>query len=130
MKMKKTIWILLLSFFFVGCSKDDDNDVNTSAYAGVWLGTYSGDDDNGIWQVTISNTGEVNGTASSYVFEEQYSLSGTVTEAGVMNLTVGNASSGSTFVGQLDAENGTGSGTWVNNVVDPPINGTWIGVKQ
>lgn len=126
--MKK--WTLLLTliigFSIFSCSSDDDNENQTSEFQGNWNGTYTGDQDNGTWIMTIDNTGSITGTSTSNVFNQTFDVNGNVEDNGNLSVTVGNASSGATFEGTMDES--TASGTWNNTSVN--MNGIWEGAKQ
>lgn len=126
--MKK--WTLLLTliigFSIFSCSSDDDNENQTSEFQGNWNGTYTGNQDNGTWIMTIDNTGAITGTSTSNVFNQTFDVNGNVEDNGNLSVTVGNASSGATFEGTMDES--TASGTWNNTSVN--MNGIWEGAKQ
>jgi hypothetical protein len=118
--MKKILLIvLLIPLLFTTCKKEEDN-----TFSGSWTGTYSGDD-YGIWAATISSTGNINGSATNSLGDNQ-TLSGSVTTNGSFSATVGTGTLGSNFVGQFSGN--SGSGTWSNSSVG--FTGTWEGDKQ
>lgn len=127
----KNLILLFTAFLFLNCSSDDNNNqpllvtVNT-AIVGAWSGTFSGGDA-GSWNATISDLGAVSGTAYSTTFQANYTITGTVDTAGQLNATVGNSSTGATFVG-LFQTNGACNGTWVNTVEG--LQGSWEGTKD
>lgn len=124
--MKKIILLLAIVLSVYGCSSDSDSE--PISYAGNWTGTYTGTGDNGTFDIIVSSTGVILGTATSVPFAESYDLSGTVSSTGGVVATFGTSSIGGTFTGQLN--NTTASGTWLNNIPDPDISGTWTGEKQ
>jgi len=125
--MKKLICIFLLGTFLISCSNDDDqgNVDPFEQYQGNWAGSYTGGD-NGTWSATIDSDGNVSGSATSNVFSQTYNLEGTVSSEGVFTATVGSATSGATFTGNIDGDNVTG--TWINSSAG--LSGNWSGVKQ
>ena len=121
--MKKLLYTLLaVSLIFSACKKEEDN--ASSQFSGSWTGTYSGDD-SGVWAATISSTGNINGSATNSLGDNQ-TLSGSVTTNGSFSATVGTGTLGSNFVGQFSGN--SGSGTWSNSSVG--FTGTWEGDKQ
>lgn len=96
---------------------------DVSAFAGQWDGTYTGDD-SGIFSVTISNNGQINGNGYSTNWGESFSLSGTVNSNGSFN--AGNSSTGATFTGTIIGNNLTGN--WNNPMAGE--SGTFVGQKQ
>lgn len=119
--------LVFVSFSIISCSNDDDKAPITSAYQGNWSGTYSGTDDNGIWEAKVAKDGSLSGTISSTEFSDiTLSLSGTVDSKGVLNATYGNMFFTGTFTGTL--ANKVGSGLWTNDTQG--IDGTWQGLKQ
>ena len=100
----------------------------------TWKGTYSGAEDSGTCQLTISSVGgstlpagtiTTTGTCTSSVNSSYpvFNLTGYVASSGAW--TAGISSSGASYVGSL-AKNGTASGTWKNN----GYSGTWTMTKQ
>ncbi|MFD2907637.1 hypothetical protein ACFSX9_02710 [Flavobacterium ardleyense] len=124
----KAVILVLFTFFLISCSKNDDNDaVPNSQYQGTWSGSFSGAEDNGTWTADVNASGIATGSATSVTFSNTYQLTGTVSAQGVFLATVGTASTGATFNGQMNP-NGNGAGTWINTFEQ--MNGTWIGTKQ
>jgi len=128
--MKKTILLtftFLTLIFLNSCSNNDDNNSTPAfTYQGNWSGTYTGTQDNGIWNANVNSSGVVTGTATSSVFTESYQLNGTVSNIGVFNATFGTSSVGGQFNGQMNETNA--SGTWTNTSAN--MNGNWTGTKQ
>ncbi len=127
--MKKSILILalLIGYIITACSSDDDTINNSvSEFQGNWSGSYTGDQDNGTWSITVSANGTISGTTTSNVFNDTFTLDGSVSDNGNLDATAGTASSGATFVGGMSANNA--SGTWNNTSLN--INGNWSGIKQ
>ncbi len=126
MKHITMVLLVFMSMLSINCSSDDDNSSDTLAYEGEWSGTYTGAQDNGSWTMQINTDGTVSGTATSEVFNGTYTVSGFVQENGDLTATVGNASSGALFTGQLDGSNA--SGTWNNTTAN--MSGEWSGTQQ
>ena len=121
MVMKKLLYTLLaVSIIFSACKKEEEDNI----FTGNWTGTYSGDD-SGVWAATISSTGDINGSSTNSIGDNQ-NLSGSVTSNGSFSATAGSGTLGSNFVGQLSGN--SGSGTWTNSSVG--FTGTWEGDKQ
>ena len=129
--MKKLLLILLcLPLLFTTCKKEDE-DSDNSPFVGLWSGTYAGDttlsndsanDASGIWNATISSNGEINGTSSSVDVPDGILLTGTVTNGGDFNATIGEDSLAINLIGELNGN--YGSGTW-NSLYG--FTGTWEG---
>ncbi|MEM5564762.1 hypothetical protein WNY78_06585 [Psychroserpens sp. AS72] len=94
-------------------------------FQGNWVGTYSGND-NGTWNIDVSQYGIVSGTATSTIFNQSFNISGNISLNGILTATLGNVSSGSTFIGEMVENNA--SGTWNNNELN--MNGNWSGSKN
>jgi hypothetical protein len=86
--------------------KNGDN----SEFAGQYTGTFSGDD-YGTFSVTVDSQGNISGTAWSNRYEEQYSISGTISSSGQIYMVAGNVDTGATFQGSADSS-GNMQGTW------------------
>ena len=127
--LKFSLILLTISTFLFACSDDDDNNDNNvnvfEQFQGNWEGTYSGGD-NGTWTATIDDAGVVSGSASSITLSQNYDLNGTVSESGIFTATVGTATSGATFTGQITDY--TVSGTWINEGAS--LGGSWEGTAQ
>lgn len=131
LSMKKLLLLSLAVFTFMiqSCSSsDDERSVATSQFAGNWSGTFTGTEDNGTWDINISTSGVIVGTAISDVYLNDFDINGSVTSSGVLSSTFGTVSSGSVFNGQMDGVSNTASGTWIN--IDEGINGAWTGNKN
>lgn len=129
--MKKTIKFftaILILFFVLSCSSDDDNDNQTlsAEIVGDWSGTFSGGDV-GTWNINVSESEVVTGSGFSTTFQENYTFEGNVSLNGQLNATVGTSSTGAIFIGVLNT-NGNGSGTWNNS--DADLSGSWEGNKD
>jgi len=116
--MKKLLLILLcLPLMFSSCKKEEEN--LDSPSVGYWSGTYFyAGDVAGLWSVTISTNGDLNGTALNLAGMET-NLNGTVTTNG--DFTATSVEIGINFIGQLSVD--TGSGIW--NVDTNSETGTW-----
>ncbi len=126
--MKKILFLLTIFTLLLAtssCSKDDDTP--NSKFQGIWSGTYSGSEDNGTWQATISADGSLTGTVTSTDFSNVIlQLNGTVNPQGILNSTYGNTFFTGQFTGILQGN--TASGQWNNETQQ--ISGTWSGTKQ
>jgi hypothetical protein len=126
--MKNLFYVLTLfalSIATTSCSNDDKT--NDSKFKGAWSGTYSGEEDNGTWQATISADGLVSGTFTSINFSNLViDLTGTVNPQGALNAIYGNMFLTGQFTGTL--KENSGSGAWTNE--SDQLNGTWIGTKE
>jgi hypothetical protein len=119
--------ILIITLFISSCSSSSDEDTSiSSSFEGNWSGVYTGADDNGIWNMTVDGNGSISGTSTSKVFASTFEVSGNVQANGNLSVTVGTASSGATFVGEM--RQSTASGTWNNSSLN--YNGNWTGNKQ
>lgn len=127
--LKFSVILLTVGIFLFSCSNDDDNSNNVNnvfeQFQGNWEGTYTGGD-SGDWTATIDDEGVVSGSATSTTFSQTYELNGTVSESGVFTATVGTATSGATFTGQISDDNV--SGTWINEGAS--MSGNWQGTAQ
>ncbi|WP_288374994.1 hypothetical protein, partial [uncultured Chryseobacterium sp.] len=88
--MKKLFLLLFTAFLFIGCSSDDDTIYD---YVGTWSGSYEGSD-KGVWNLVVDESGKVVGTMHSDVNNENYNISGNLSETGDLNATVGLPSKG------------------------------------
>ncbi|KFF02199.1 hypothetical protein [Chryseobacterium luteum] len=122
--MKKLFLLLLTAFLFIGCSSDDDTIYD---YIGTWSGKYTGSDD-GTWNLVVASDGKVTGTMHSTVNDENYNISGNLTDTGDLTAVIGLPSDGE-FKGTLSKEK-KGNGNWSNAVPTPARYGTWTGDKQ
>jgi len=122
--MRKILYILLLTSIIFSACKEEENNPD-SPFIGYWSGNYSGDDDSGIWNGTISANGDINGTASSSSSDlpDFINLNGTVTNSGSFTAAIGVGSSGINFIGQLSGN--SGNGTWSSTTNG--WSGTWQG---
>src|SRR5690554_6175103 len=108
MKLKKQplaiflfIALTVFSTSFISCSKDDDSGGDEeSSFAGLWSGTYTGDDA-GTFQANINSQGSITGNIVSSVTGESYTLSGSVSSDGDFSASIGSASSGAEFEGSI-----------------------------
>ena len=125
--MKKLFFLSLLAMTLVtiSCSKDDEAKAINPSLVGNWSGTYDGDDQ-GVWTVTVSSTGNVNGTASSAFTADSENITGQVSDSGTLSATIGNVEDRE-FIGQL-GENNEAMGTWIDAGRD--YDGTWVGSKN
>ncbi|NML57213.1 hypothetical protein [Chryseobacterium cheonjiense] len=122
--MKKIFLLVFTAFLFIGCGKDEDTIYD---FIGTWAGTYSGTE-KGSWNIVVASDGKVTGTLDSEQTTENYYITGTLTESGELNATIGSPADGE-FKGTLTREDKKASGTWVNAVPSPTRSGTWKGEK-
>lgn len=120
--MKKLFLLVFTAFLFIGC-KDEDTIYD---FIGTWAGTYSGTE-KGSWNIVVASDGKVTGTLDSEQTTENYYISGTLTESGELNATIGSPQDGE-FKGTLTQDK-KASGTWVNKLPTPDRSGTWKGEK-
>ncbi|WP_426478519.1 hypothetical protein ACP3T3_03375 [Chryseobacterium sp. CBSDS_008] len=123
--MKKLFLLLLTAFVFIGCSSDDDTIYD---YVGTWSGSYEGND-KGVWNFVVDESGKVVGTMHSDVNNENYNISGNLSETGDLNATLGLPSKGE-FRGTLSSTDKKGNGNWSNSLPTPAKSGTWKGEKK
>lgn len=119
--MKRIVLLLLLAVSFTACKKDDEN-VNVT---GNWLGSYTGDKDNGVLEVSIDASGKLTGTAFSSKYLDTDNLTGTVSGTGSFT---GTTTGGAKFTGKFDSK--SASGTWENTISGVKITGKWTGIKD
>ncbi|MFZ4928499.1 hypothetical protein [Chryseobacterium sp. Mn2064] len=122
--MKKFFLLFLMAFLFIGCSSNDDTIYD---YVGTWSGTYDGSD-KGVWNIVVDTNGKVVGTMHSDVNQENYNISGNLSETGDLNASVGLPSEGD-FKGKLGTDK-KGSGNWSNSIPTPARSGSWKGEKK
>ncbi|OAQ42114.1 hypothetical protein A5893_03085 [Pedobacter psychrophilus] len=126
--MKKILSITLLACLVLtlfSCSKKDDT-TSTSVYQGNWIGTYSGNNDRGVFSIVVSSTGSISGNTTSTPYSQSFDVKGSVSNSGQFTATAGSSSSGSTFTGQMSST--TATGTWSNTSLG--FSGTWTGSKK
>ena len=125
--MKKLFFLSLfaMTLLTLSCSKDDEDKAINPNLVGNWSGTYDGDDQ-GVWTVTVSSTGNVTGTASSAFTSDSADIRGQVSDSGTLSATIGNVNDRE-FIGQL-GDNNEAMGTWVDAGRD--YDGAWEGSKN
>lgn len=122
--MKKLFLLLFAAFLFIGCSSDDDTIYD---FIGTWSGTYDGND-KGELNFVVSTDGKLTGTMHSTLKDDNYTISGTVTNAGEITGVIGLPSHGD-FHGTLTRDK-KANGGWTNSVPTPVRTGTWVGQKN
>ncbi len=122
--LKKVLLLLMLSLTVIACS-DDDSAAEAVIFAGSWSGTFTGGD-SGTWEITVTNSGMVNGEAFSNNAQVFLTVTGNVDTSGEFRATAGSAENGATFTGTFTENSGTG--TWENTAED--ISGTWQGARN
>ena len=125
--MKKLVYlpVLIVLSVLISCSGEESGEEIDASLVGTWSGTYSGDD-RGVWNVTVSSTGRVSGTAVSGFTSDSQEINGRVNSSGSLSATLGNTEDRE-FVGQLSGSN-EASGTWVDTGRD--FSGSWVGQKN
>ena|SRR5690606_35946243 len=123
MKKQILLFAIILGLITFSCSKSDDD--QESIYQGLWSGTFAGDS-NGTWSALIDSDGIITGTAQFNGNGSSLQLNGSVSPSGAFQATVGTASNGAQFSGQLTET--SGSGTWINTALS--MDGTWSGTRQ
>lgn len=99
----------------------------SGTYSGTWLQTVGPDSDNGVWTFTIDSAGDVTGCGQSNVNSaEFFTLSGSLTSSGSIDITSGTTNTGATFSGSIDV-NGNLTGNWENSSGGISISGTFAG---
>ena len=123
--MKKLLYTLLaVSIIFSACEKEDDNNLSNS-FSGNWSGIYWGDE-SGTWVGTVTSDGNfVNGVIISDS-NDIYSATGSVTNSGSFEVTIGTVTSGAVFTG--NANGNIVQGEWVNS--SEFMSGEWSGTIQ
>lgn len=96
---------------------------NQAVLGGHYSGTFGGGD-NGTWQVVVSPSGIVSGSAHSNVYNQNFSVSGSVASNG--SATFGLTGSAA-FTGTVN-RSGDVTGTWINTVAS--LSGNFSGSKQ
>ncbi|MDR6515555.1 hypothetical protein [Chryseobacterium camelliae] len=122
--MKKLFLLFLTAFTLFSCSSDDDTIYD---FIGTWSGSYAGND-KGTWNIVVATDGKVTGTMHSDQNNENYNISGYLTESGELSASVGLPSDGE-FRGNLGRDK-KASGTWRNSVPNPDRAGDWTGEKN
>lgn len=122
--MKKIFLLLFTAFLFIGCSSDDDTIYD---FIGTWSGTYDGNE-KGDWNIVVASDGKVTGTMHSDQTNENYYISGNLSDTGELNASIGSPADGE-FRGNLTREK-TGTGNWTNSVPTPIRAGSWKGEKK
>lgn len=130
--------IVLTSLLLTACgggssdaSNNNDNNNTTpgqtgNVFQGNWTASFTGGDSGTCETIVIDANGNLSGSCTSRnIGGASITVVGNVSSTGAATFTAGGASSGATFTGSM-LSNGTGSGTWVNTV----INGTWIANKK
>ncbi|GGC34850.1 hypothetical protein GCM10011386_28730 [Parapedobacter defluvii] len=70
-----------------------------SSFAGKWSGQYTGTDQ-GTWNVTVSDDGEISGTGQSTRLGTIFGMEGNVSKDGSFKATIGTVATGSEFTGK------------------------------
>lgn len=119
--MKSALYALSLCVLLIACGGGGGtaSSINMAAVAGPWTGSYGGGD-NGTVSLTVSETGLLNGAGRSNNNGSTFSLSGSMSNTGVV---AASASTGGTFTGTSDGK--TANGTWSNG----NLSGSWSATK-
>jgi hypothetical protein len=97
-----------------------------SPYVGAWTAAYTGDDAGSCPTGSINAVGFLTGSCSSTITLQSFTVSGTVSAAGVADFSASGASTtGARFTGMLSGS--SGAGTWTLPV--PLRAGTWTATK-
>jgi len=114
--------LIIIGISAIACSSDDDY---VSEYQGIWSGRYTGNEDEGKWELTVDTKGNITGILTSDVIVQTFQLGGKVKKDGKLNLAIGNVSSGASFSGEMSGE--LASGTWV--IESENLSGEWSGSR-
>lgn len=127
--MKNLIILLtLFTLVFQSCNNDDDDpiaeDVIISPYAGMWKGTYDGDD-SGTWWAEVSESGDPirGGSYSNNAGLSQGNKSGSISADGLWLNVANNGTEGRSQI-----EGNKVTGTWYNP--NNNLSGTSEGSKE
>jgi hypothetical protein len=85
--MKKYLFILILPLLFYCSDDQDDPNLNSSVFHGLWSGIFEGDD-NGTWTFSVYESGDINGTLTSKDDNIIYTLDGTVNNTGIVEADI------------------------------------------
>ena len=125
--MKKLLLILtVVTLTFQSCSSDDDDSdgPEISPFAGIWSGTYAGDD-SGTWTMEWSDSGIfVKGSSFSNNAQESFAT----TSATINADGVGTSVSENGTLGTSQTTGNKVTGTWINPNFD--ISGTITGTRE
>lgn len=96
-------------------SPNNDTPQNTggSVYAGNYSGNYGGDD-NGPFQVTVEQDGNIKLAGKSLRNNQAFTGNGKMNRDGSLGITLGSISTGATFQGSINPKTGALYGTWKN----------------
>lgn len=112
-------------FSFPSCSLSEDVEIK-SIFQGLWVGSYTGEEDFGTWEMHVNETGEIIGTIYSDLLEQEFEIMGTIQNTGALIVSSGTTTSGAVFTGyMIDNE---ANGTWKNASI--AITGEWKGVRK
>lgn len=84
-----------------------------STYAGNYAGNYGGDD-NGPFQVTVEQDGNIKLAGKSLRNNQAFTGNGKMNRDGSLGISLGNISTGATFQGSINPKTGALYGTWKN----------------
>lgn len=84
-----------------------------NAYAGNYAGDYGGDD-NGPFQVTVEQDGNIKLAGKSLRNNQAFTGNGKMNRDGSLGITLGSISTGATFQGSINPKTGALYGTWKN----------------
>ncbi|HEB85813.1 MAG TPA: hypothetical protein ENI68_02200 [Gammaproteobacteria bacterium] len=103
----------LRPFVSSGFAQTHFSDTLLSTMAGIYNGTFSGDDV-GTWTMLVADDGTITGSGCSTVATGDFTLSGTVTSDGAGAVGTGGSGGNVDFVGTFSLT-GSLSGTWIDN---------------
>ena len=96
-----------------GIPSGTPQNTSVSVYAGNYSGNYGGDD-NGPFQVTVEQDGNIKLSGKSLRNNQAFTGNGKMNRDGSLGITLGNISTGATFQGSINPKTGSLYGTWKN----------------
>ncbi len=124
------VFVCVSVTMFSGCGGGGSSNPSTpgitsvSQYQGRYSGTFSGDD-RGTWNITITANGDISGPATSTLYGNTVTCSGSVKESGQADFS-GSGNSGVVFQGDIDSS-GNIQGTWFSSYYN--MRGTFRGSR-
>ena len=113
---------LIIGISAIACSSDDNY---VSEHQGIWRGTYTGNEDEGRWELTVDQKGNITGILTSGIIVQTFQLGGKVKKDGKLNLAIGNVSSGASFSGEMSGD--SARGVW--SIESENLHGEWSGTR-
>lgn len=96
-----------------GIPSSTSQNTGANAYAGNYSGNYGGDD-NGPFQVTVEQDGNIKLAGKSLRNNQAFTGNGKMNRNGSLGISLGNISTGATFQGSINPKTGALYGTWKN----------------